>query len=150
MRCNTCGVSIPKERLKLLPNTTECVSCSSTEAVGCVDMVYHKTGNTIQILPKHEADKINKLAKRTTFGAMASLKGGSGSTEKTKFSGTTDIIRKSTKEDFEIAGKKMMYWLDLGFPHKAKNEIKIAFESRLINQRQKRKLDNLYQYFINH
>jgi hypothetical protein len=149
MRCKKCGILIPHERLKIIPNAKECISCSSVEAVGCVDMVYHKTGNTIQVLPKEQADKINKLAKRTTFGAMASLKGGSGSSENKKLKGTTSVIRKSSKQDFELAGNSMMYWLDLGFPKKAKNVIEISFQSRLINQTQKRRLVEIFNYFLN-
>ena len=146
MKCIKCGNGISPQRLKILPNTKECVGCSTTEAVGCVDMVYHKTGNTIQILPKAEADKINKMAKRTGFGAMASLKGGSGREEKIKLTGKTAVIRKSTDADFEIAGKQMMYWLDLGYPEKARRVIESSFDSRLINGTQKNKLYQILEH----
>jgi len=64
MNCIKCKENINSRRLKALPQTKVCVNCSTTEAVGCVDITYHKTGNTIQIMDKASADKINKLAKR--------------------------------------------------------------------------------------
>ena len=78
MDCCKCKEKIDDRRLKALPQTKVCVNCSTTEAVGCVDITYHKTGNTIQIMDKESADKINKLAKRSGFGIMAGMKGGSG------------------------------------------------------------------------
>jgi hypothetical protein len=147
MNCKQCGEKIPIQRLKILPNSKECVKCSTTEAVGCVDMVFHKTGNTIQILPKSDADKINKLARRTTFGAMSSLKGGSGKEDKIRLKGTTAVIRKSTEDDFKLVGEKMMYWLELGYINKAIDVINSSFQSRLISAAQLNRLRTILDYF---
>ena len=61
-----CGNIIPPQRVAL--GYTECVDCSSTEAYGCVAITYHKTGNTIQIMPKAQAARIRKLTARRGYG----------------------------------------------------------------------------------
>ena len=61
-----CNNIIPPQRLAL--GYTECVDCSSTEAYGCVAITYHKTGNTIQIMPKAQAARIRKLTARRGYG----------------------------------------------------------------------------------
>jgi len=62
MKCTQCSNPIPKQRLKALPHTKVCVECSTEDAKGAVDIVYHKTGNTIQIMDKESADAINKAS----------------------------------------------------------------------------------------
>ena len=37
---------------------------------GCVSITYHKTGNTIQIMPKEQAKRIRKLTERRGYGTM--------------------------------------------------------------------------------
>ena len=63
-----CNKIIPQGRLSLGYKT--CVDCSSTEAYGCVNITYHKTGNTIQIMPKTQAARIRKLTERRGYGTM--------------------------------------------------------------------------------
>ena len=64
MNCIHCKKEIQEQRIIALPNTKTCIECSTTEQVGCVDITYHKTGNTIQVMDKESAAKINKLAQR--------------------------------------------------------------------------------------
>ena len=52
MNCTKCKNQINSQRIKALPDTKVCVDCSTTEQVGCVDITYHKTGNTIQVMDK--------------------------------------------------------------------------------------------------
>ena len=59
MNCKNCKKEIPQGRVDL--GYKVCVDCSDVERYGCVDIVYHKTGNTIQIMPQEDAAKINKL-----------------------------------------------------------------------------------------
>jgi len=61
-----CKNIIPPQRIAL--GYTVCVNCSSTEAYGCVNITYHKTGNTIQVLPKAQAARIRKLSARRGYG----------------------------------------------------------------------------------
>jgi hypothetical protein len=67
MKCR-CNVEIPQIRVKLGYKT--CVACSTTEAYGCINITYHKTGNTIQIMPKEQAARIRKLTERRGYGTM--------------------------------------------------------------------------------
>ena len=71
MNCIRCKNSIPERRAKL--GYKECVNCSTVESYSCVDIVYHKTGNTLEIVDKETATRINKLARRSGFGVMRGI-----------------------------------------------------------------------------
>ena len=74
MKCISCDSDLPNVRISL--GYKECTSCSTIDTYGCVDIVYHKTGNTVQVMSKSAAADVNKY-KRRGFGTM--LKGGSKS-----------------------------------------------------------------------
>ena len=67
MKCK-CNKPIPNGRLRL--GFKVCVSCSSVEAYGCAPLINHKTGNSIQIMSKSDADKIAKMTQRRGYGTM--------------------------------------------------------------------------------
>ena len=71
-QCIKCLKSVPAGRIALGYKT--CVNCSTTSAYSCIAITNHKTGNTIQIVPKHVADNINKLASRKGYGVMTGMK----------------------------------------------------------------------------
>ena len=71
MKCK-CGSQIPEARLELGYKT--CVLCSTEEKVGCIDVVYHKTGNTIEITDRETAEKIRKLSRRNSKGIMVGMR----------------------------------------------------------------------------
>ena len=107
MNCTKCKIQINSQRIKALPDTKVCVDCSTTEQVGCVDITYHKTGNTIQVMDKASADKINKLARRGNFGIMTGMKGGSGGATKSKITGSVKVWRLPTEEDYQVVLAKV-------------------------------------------
>ena len=135
MNCNKCKEDIDSRRLKALPQTKVCVNCSTAEAVSCVDVIYHKTGNTIQIMDKESADKINKLAKRSGFGIMAGMKGGSGGAPTSKVLGSIAVWRLPTEEDYQFALKKVGELIDLGDREKCLKYIRAQYDSKLINSK---------------
>ena len=135
MKCIKCKDKINAKRLKALPQTKVCVSCSTTEAVGCVDITYHKTGNTIQIMDKESADKINKLAKRSGFGIMAGMKGGSGGGSSTKTLGSVKVWRVPTEDDYQGALKKIGELIDLGCRERCLKYAEDQYNSKLINSK---------------
>lgn len=138
MDCIKCKVKIDERRLKALPQTKVCVSCSTTEAVGCVDITYHKTGNTIQIMDKESADKINKLAKRSGFGIMAGMKGGSGGgSNKLSSLGKTsaNVFRMATEEDYQTALKGLGLIIDTEDREKCLKYVENQYDSKLINSK---------------
>lgn len=69
-----CGDKIPEKRLEL--GYKECVKCSTVEPVGCVDVVYHKTGNTIEITDRETAERMRKLSRRNSRGILVGMKPG--------------------------------------------------------------------------
>ena len=69
MKCK-CNKPIPNGRLRL--GFKVCVSCSSVEAYGCAPLINHKTGNSIQIMSKSDADKIAKMTQRRGYGTKLS------------------------------------------------------------------------------
>ena len=79
MKCNH---NIPQARLDL--GYKVCVECSTEEKLGCIDTINHKTGNTVQVMSREDADKASKLTKRAGFGILRSMSGGS-SQRKTKY-----------------------------------------------------------------
>ena len=77
-----CTHNIPKQRLAL--GYTTCVECSTEEKLGCIDTINHKTGNTIQVMSRSDADQASKLTKRAGFGTLRAITKGS-SQRKTKY-----------------------------------------------------------------
>ena len=69
MKCK-CNKPIPNGRLRL--GFKVCVNCSSVEAYGCAPLINHKTGNSIQIMSKSDAEKIAKMTQRRGYGTMLS------------------------------------------------------------------------------
>ena len=109
MKCTKCNSKLPAKRAQL--GYRECVKCSDVEGYGCVDIVYHKTGNTVQVMTKEQAAAINKHS-RKRFGTV--LKAGSKSTTynpKNIIHGcSTSFI--GTEESYNRVGEMMMNLLD--------------------------------------
>jgi len=148
MQCKSCRTTIPVERLKALPNTLHCANCSPVEAVGCVDIVYHKTGNTIQIMPREQAQAINKSAKRSGFGSLAAMRGGGGGEKIGAYVHHVPLIRQSTKEDFDQVGHRVMHHIEAGQRDRAVTEVQEAKLSRLITPPQVRQLMAIIDQFM--
>ena len=148
MNCIKCKSKIPAQRIKILPNTKTCTNCSNEEAVGAVDIIYHKTGNTIQIMDKQSADSINKSARRSGFGSLRAMKGGSGGAESKVALGTKMIVpRQPTQEDFETIGEKMMDLIDWKDRKAIIEFLDTALYNRTISSAHYRKLVNILDQF---
>jgi len=149
MNCIHCKKEIQEQRIIALPNTKTCTDCSTTEQVGCVDICYHKTGNTIQVMDKESAAKINKLAQRAGYGIMRGLRGGSSSKSTTKLNGSSGtVMRMATQEDFEQIGKQVMKLIDLDNKESAIKTIDEALESRVISGSHRRQLMEIVNTFM--
>jgi len=138
MNCVKCKEKIDDRRIKVLPKTKVCVKCSTTEAVSCVDITYHKTGNTIQIMDKESADKINKMAKRSGFGIMAGMKGGSGggsSRLSTLGNSSAKIFRMPTEEDYQRALQGLGLIIDTEDREKCFKYVDDQYDSKLISSK---------------
>lgn len=108
--CTECGNNIPQKRTELGYKT--CVNCSTTDSYGFVNIVNHKTGNTVQPMPKEQAQAINKIGERKRFGTV--LKGGSKSDtynpKRTKYKPSTVVI--GSEKLFEKVGQEALYLLE--------------------------------------
>ena len=108
MKCNH---NIPQARLDL--GYKVCVKCSTEEKLGCIDAIHHKTGNTIQVMSREDADKASKLTRRAGFGILRSMKGGSTSQRKTKIIHGCSTTQIGSQEMYERVGKTYMDYLDV-------------------------------------
>jgi hypothetical protein len=108
MKCNH---NIPQARLDL--GYTVCVECSTEEKLGCIDTINHKTGNTVQVMSREDADKASKLTKRAGFGILRSMSGGSSQRKtKYKYDGcSTTYVGNDVM--FEQIGKTYMDYLEV-------------------------------------
>lgn len=73
IQCYKCGNDMPELRLTKY-GYKHCVNCSNVERVGGVPITNHKTGNTIQVVPKEIADNIIRLAQRKGYGVCSGMK----------------------------------------------------------------------------
>ena len=108
MKCNH---NIPQARLDL--GYTVCVECSTEEKLGCIDTINHKTGNTVQVMSREDADKASKLTKRAGFGILRSMAGGSSQRKaKYQYDGcSTTYVGNDVM--FEQIGKTYIDFLDV-------------------------------------
>ena len=106
-----CTHNIPKQRLAL--GYTTCVECSTEEKLGCIDTINHKTGNSIQVMSRAEADQAVKLTKRAGFSTLRAITKGS-SQRKTKYQydgcSTSQV---GSQELYEHVGKTYIDYLDV-------------------------------------
>ena len=106
-----CTHNIPKQRLAL--GYTTCVECSTEEKLGCIDTINHKTGNTIQVMSRSDADQASKLTKRAGFGTLRAItKGSSQRKTKYQYDGcSTSYVGNDNL--FEHVGKTYIDYLDV-------------------------------------
>ena len=68
MKLCKCGDEVHPVRIKY--GYSNCVTCSKVERYGCAPVINHKTGNSIQILSRRDADRIAKITRRRGYGTM--------------------------------------------------------------------------------
>ena len=122
MKCNH---NIPQARLDL--GYKVCVNCSTEEKLGCIDTIHHKTGNTIQVMSREDADKASKLTRRSGFGVLRSMTGGSTSQRKAKITHGCSTTTIGNDIMFEHIGKTYMDYLEVD------KEIAERFLDRALN-----------------
>ena len=122
MKCNH---NIPQARLDL--GYKVCVDCSTEEKLGCIDTIHHKTGNTIQVMSRKDADQASKLTKRAGFGILRSMAGGSTSQRKAKIINGCSLTTIGSDVSYEHIGKTYMDYLEVD------KEIAQRFLDRALN-----------------
>lgn len=143
MKCKSCIAILPLKRVKL--GYKYCVKCSTVDTYGTVGITYHKTGNTVQHVSKETAAKINKDARRNTYGSnLGSIKSGGFN----EFSGKLDNSGASnafvgSQEMFKRIGEEAMFKLDLLGLDKALDYIKRKYESTSLTSLQYNQLKEI-------
>lgn len=147
MNCKKCNTPMPSKRKAL--GFVHCVKCSEVDTYGCVDIVYHKTGNTVQVMTKEQAASINKHS-RKRFGTV--LKGGSKSTtynpKGIQVGCRTTFI--GSNESYEKVGEMMMNLLDAKGLDTASLYVEKQVQNYTINSSQAFKLKQLLNSVISH
>ena len=154
MNCCKCYKPIPKPRLKALPNTRECIVCSSEERNMVRAVITGKTTySEVEVIKnKKTKEYLNSLIGkgRRGFGSMLHRSTGSDTNpSKVKLgSGTGRILRMPTKEDFDRIGKQVMLYNDLEMPDKADRIMQDALDNNHITGIQYRQLKEIMKHMI--
>jgi len=150
MKCKNCDKDIPKKRIEL--GFKKCVDCSDTEKYGVIDVVYHKTGNTVEITDAKTAEAVNKASKRSGYGVMRGMtKGGSKMSSsynpkgKSKSGNCVSMAFVGNEVNFEKVGQKAMLFFDIGEVDSAYEVIEKAFKEMEINIYQRNKLRQVFE-----
>jgi hypothetical protein len=149
MKCKNCDKDIPQKRIEL--GFKKCVNCSDTEKYGVVDVVFHKTGNTVEIMDAKSAEAINKAAKRSGYGVMRGMtKGGSKSISTYNPNGKNKGAGASTsfvgnEIGFNKVGEKAMLFFEIAGIDSAFEVIEKAFKNMEINLYQRNKLFQVFE-----
>jgi len=97
-----CTHNIPKQRLAL--GYTTCIECSTEEKLGCIDTINHKTGNSIQVMSREDADQASKLLKRAGYSTLRALSG-SSKTKQRKIIKGCRLTNIGSQQLYEQVGK---------------------------------------------
>ena len=154
MKCQKCDNIIPAGRLKALPNTKECVACSSTEQNMVRAVITGKTTySEVEVIKnKKTKEYLNKLIGKGRRGFGSMLHRGTRnepSIKNVRLGKTMPVFRMPTKEDFDRIGKQVMWYMELDMPEKADRIMKEALENRVITGIQYRQLKGIIEHINN-
>ena len=154
MKCQKCDNIISAGRLKALPNTKECVACSSTEQNMVRAVITGKTTySEVEVIKnKKTKEYLNKLIGKGRRGFGSMLHRGTRnepSIKNVQLGKTMPVFRMPTKEDFDRIGKQVMWYMELDMPEKAERVMKEALENRVITGIQYRQLKGIIEHINN-
>lgn len=150
MKCKSCSCIIPNKRIAL--GFKQCISCSTTERYGTIDIVYHKTGNTVQHVDAETAKHVNKIARRSVFGSsLGRISAGSsdGLTKRKIIKGCSTATIGSP-EMYDSVGRNVMLELEYSGIEAALKLIDKSFIQLRINQLQSYKLKQIVNALSRH
>jgi hypothetical protein len=153
-----CKCGTPLHQVRIDAGYKSCVNCSTEERWGVVNITYHKTGNTVEIVKDREvADRINAMAQRSGFGVMKGLTGSYAKAAK-KNVGPMKVLpdkpindrvlsRKSIPSEWEEVGKEVVEILEKHGAESAINHIHRAQETKRIYRNEVEKLIQIINHF---
>lgn len=142
MNCK-CGNIIPKQRIQLGYNT--CVNCSEEKPKGYVDIIVHKTGNSLEILDYDDAKKMEKLSKRRGFGSYSSLSGSSSNSK--KLSGTGAFTGKYGLDLFNEVCETALIFLEEFSSKKATEYVEKKYKELTISEYSRNRIIEILKQF---
>jgi len=123
-------------------------------------VIYHKTGNTIEIVKDPEvAEQVNQMARRTGFGVMKGMTGGSRrqpiaqpSTRTLQPVPPSDKVlsRRPLETDMEGVGQEAMQIAEIDSIDSAVKHIQQAHRERRILQKQAEQLIQIISHVLQH
>lgn len=148
MKCK-CNQEIPAGRVQLGYRT--CVECSQEQARACVDIIYHKTGNTIQQCTKEQAEAIRKVSRRSGFGASAGMRAGGERPWKVQLTRRPmpARARQATPEELDVIGSEYITLLETNSKHAADKFLSSKVTGFVINKAQARHIETVCTALIN-
>ena len=154
LKCHKCYKPIPSARLKALPNTKECVTCSTEEQNMVRAVISGKTTySEVEVIKnKQTKEYLKKLVGRGRRGFGSMLYRGSRrevGPKNVRLGKSMPIHRQPTKEDFDKIGKQVMQYLDLGMTDKADRIMNESLENRFITGTQYRQLKEIIKHIDN-
>jgi hypothetical protein len=153
-----CGNKIPEVRKKA--GYTTCVNCSTEDKWGCSQVVFHKTGNTIEVIKDKElCEEINAMAQRKTFGVCSGMTGTHRKkpptkpklVKKTEDSSVGSIYRPNIVEDdfYSLGGKAIIIQSKHG-DEEAERFLEDAVKMLIITSAQKKRISTILTLITNH
>ena len=140
--CKVCSSVLPSKRVEL--GYVECTDCSTEEKKRKLDVIYHKTGNTLEHLDAKDFKDLEKRFLRKGFRShLGAIKGNSEKefSRKIEVGASTCVVGSNAM--FEKVGEEAMEKLDLLGLDRCLQYLDRCYQSARINQQQYTKLKNL-------
>ena len=148
MKCK-CNQEIPAGRINLGYKT--CVECSTESARACVDIIYHKTGNTIQQCTQEQAEAIRRVSRRSGFGASAGMRAGGERPMKVQLTRRPmpALARIATPEELDTIGSEYITLLETNSKPAANKYLSSKVQDFTITKAQARHIETVCTALIN-
>lgn len=141
MICTSCGNSIPSKRVSMGFKT--CIQCSTVDKYGAVNIIYHKTGNTIQVTDQETSKRMSKLGDRKRFGSVLK-RGSSGGYNPKNVKIGCSTVQIGSDVSYTAVGERAMFYFETFGYDKAISTIDKAQKDYEINTSQANKLKQLF------
>jgi len=146
--CTVCNSPISSARLKALPSTKTCITCSNEDKWSAIPIIHHKTGNEIEIIKDAKsAETLLKLTARRGCSSMAGLRAGSSKGSKHSIEGLIASVGEASPERFNSIGEQMMNVFDIYGLEKAEQFIMESYSRRAISGAQRVNLQQILRQF---
>lgn len=144
-KCISCSEVIPEGRLKAVPNTTTCTTCSTEEKWSAGHVIHHKTGNEVCVIKDKEvAKEFHRMSSRAGFGTMRGMKPGVSGGKKSNGL-AVGIAFQADKATFEEMGTKAMDMYELFGIDKVRRFLSEKVTERVLAQGQSQKILNVIE-----